>query len=131
MSTLMPRSSSPDTDASRHMGNTELSRFHAIDVGVDVWRGTAKGREYAFQARICIRRRDKIPGGGLQDCSTYIGPVLKHHLETARAADAVHRRRLDRDDEGVLDPGESLIDGRQNAPGRLTLRLPFLERIED
>jgi hypothetical protein len=33
------------------------------------------------------------------------------------AADAVHRR-FDRDDEGVLDPGESLIDRRQNGLGR-------------
>src|SRR5258706_14408106 len=90
-----------------------------------------KGVEYAFQARICIRRRDKILGGRLQDCSAYIGPVLQHHLETARAADAVHRRWFDRDDEGVLDPRESLIYGRQNGPGRLGPLLPFLGRLED
>src|SRR6266478_1843367 len=45
--------------------HTEVSRSHANDVSVDVWSGAAKGREHAFQARICTGRRNKIPGGRL------------------------------------------------------------------
>ena len=42
--------------------------------------------------------------GGRKDAADIVaGALLELHLEAAGIADAAHRRRRDRDDEGLLD----------------------------
>jgi len=55
---------------------------------------------------------------------------LHHHLETAGSADAAHRRRRDRDDEGVLDFGEALAQIGHDMVGAEPLGGAFLEWLE-
>ena len=59
--------------------------------------------------RILVRRADQRLRRGLDErLGTEPRAVLQHHLEAAGIADALHRRRRDGQDIGVLDHRQAL-----------------------
>ncbi len=92
----------------------DLFRLQAIDVCVQERRSRVVEREYAAEGRILVRCHDQLVCRVRQSLGTEVVAVLQHQLEPAGAAEALDRRRLDDEDVGVLDDGETLAHFRQH-----------------
>ena len=79
----------------KHVGrrDSDLLRFHAIDVRVDGGRSSVKQRERSAEIRILVCSSHEIIGGPHKNLRTESRAVLQHHLETTGTPEALHRRR--------------------------------------
>src|SRR5262249_18266086 len=70
-----------------------LFGFHPIDVGIDRRRAGVEQGEHTGEGRVLVGRRHERAGGFFQRLRAEPAPILQHHLEAARVAEALHRRR--------------------------------------
>ena len=69
------------------------------------------------EGRILVGRRDERVGRIGEGLWSVIAAVLDHQLEAARRTQALDGRRIDHDDNGVLDAGQALAHSRQHRRG--------------
>ena len=112
--------------------DAEQLRLGAVDVEIDLRRRGLEQREDLGDAWRLRGARHHRRGRLLQRRRAAAGAVLDHHAEAAGIADAAHRRRQHRDDEGLLDLGQPAIELRldRRAPTGADPAARFVERIE-
>ena len=112
--------------------HVQHARLGAVDLQIDLRRVGREGREHAGELRIlrraCPSSRRPPPARGrmsapVRSCSWILKPPALPM--------PAHRRRRDRDDEGLLDrlqPPEELADDARSPDW--PLRQPLVERLE-
>ena len=105
-----------DLQRVEHVGRREpdLLGHQSVDVSIDRRRPSIEQCEHASEARVLVGCSHKCVGGVHEGLCAQSSAVLQHHLETTGIADALHRRRRDRQHVGVLDHRQALAQIRQH-----------------
>ena len=98
-------------------GETDLLGLLAIDVGVERRRAGIVEGEDPCEGRILVGRRDQRVGRIGEFLRRMIAAILDHQLEATGRAQALDGRRIDHDDDGVLDAGQGGAHSRQHRRG--------------
>src|SRR5262249_15743634 len=119
-----------DLQRRKYVGRREaqLLRLQTVDIGVDRWRAGIEKGEHAREGRILVGGGDKRACGLGQGLGTQTGTVLQQHLEAAGAAEALHGRRRDLDDIGVLDDRQAPAQIGQNGVGVHAWKVMIVKR---
>ncbi|KWT85151.1 hypothetical protein APY03_3954 [Variovorax sp. WDL1] len=110
--------------------HAELARLGAVDVRVELRHIDLPAGEHAGQ----LRRLHRLAHESLH-CSVHClvahrAPVLQLELEATGGAQALHGRRREHDDEGVLDLGELRVELLGDSAPALVGPLALIERLE-
>lgn len=101
---------------------------HPIHIGEKLRCVGAEGGITQGEIRILPDLTEHRLGAILQLTIAQVGPVLNHHLDTARRAETAHRRRRNGEDPRLFDGSEALLQCSGRRKGRGTFQT-LLERI--
>ena len=101
-----------------------------IEIDLDLGRIRRERRVDADEAGSGVGRGDEIVGRLGQSLRAETGAILQPHRETAGAAEAGDRRRLDDEDIRTVDVGHALRQFRLDRGGSLAVLHPLFERLE-
>jgi hypothetical protein len=114
--------------------HAQLARLGAVDVGVELRHVDLPAREQAGQLGRLVGLGHEGLLRRVQRVVAQRGAVLDLQLEAAGGAQALHRRRREHGDEGVLDAAELLVELLGDGAGaqrRVLALVEGLQRHED
>ena len=115
-------------------GETDFLRLLAVDVGEERRRTGVVEREDAREVGILVGCRDQRVGRSGKFLRRVVAAILDHQLEATGGAQSLDGRRIDDDDDGVLDAGQGRANLRQHRRGVDARNVVAVERrqaVED
>ncbi len=117
-----------ENTAGRH---AEHLGFHAVDIGIELWRRGIERRENPHEAGRSACDRDHALNDAFEFHRPGSGRVLHHHLEATRIADTAHRGGLDRNEAGFRHIRQFRRQSGQQRVDAETAAGPFRKGLED